>query len=497
MTATARAVVVVTDPSDWPGSFALPSDVRVVSAKEYLTEPTWAERRGVRIINLCRSFRYQRSGYYVSMLALARGHRPMPTLEAIQDVKSKTVVRLIGDELAEVMDEALADVASGELVLHLYFGVDMLGRHPTLCRALFARAPLPLLRAVLRRSDRDQRWSLASLGPLPLEQVPVEHGASLEQALEAFLKRRQTVVRSDVSRYDLAILVDPRESHPPSDAGALAAFAAAGQAEGFAVEFVGKEDYSRVAEFDAFFIRETTAVNHRTFRFAQRASKEGLEVIDDPQSILRCTNKVFLAEALVQRGIRAPRTVIAHRGNLAQVHEAVGFPCVLKQPDSSFSQGVVKVSDEAEFERATRDLLRRSELVVAQAFMPTDFDWRIGLLGGEPLYACKYFMARRHWQIIKRDDASGEIEDGAVEAVALGDVPSAVLTAATRAGAIMGRSLYGVDLKETPEGVFVIEVNDNPSIDAGYEDALLGATLYQAVMREFRRRLDRRHQGST
>ena len=48
-------------------------------------------------------------------------------------------------------------------------------------------------------------------------------------------------------------------------------------------------------------------------------------------------------------------------------------------------------------------LLADSDLVIAQEFLPTAFDWRIGVLDGQALYACKYFMAKGHWQIVKRD----------------------------------------------------------------------------------------------
>jgi hypothetical protein len=37
-----------------------------------------------------------------------------------------------------------------------------------------------------------------------------------------------------------------------------------------------------------------------------------------------------------------------------------------------------------------------------------------------------------------------------------------------------------------------MEVNDNPSIESGVEDVVLGQELYRAVMREFLRRLDAR-----
>ncbi|MCA9707619.1 MAG: RimK family alpha-L-glutamate ligase [Myxococcales bacterium] len=216
-------------------------------------------------------------------------------------------------------------------------------------------------------------------------------------------------------------------------------------------------------------------------------------VIDDPESILRCTNKVYLAEALGRHGVPAPRTMVVHRGNMGQVAATLGLPCVLKQPDSSFSQGVVKASDEAELREQLLRLLRRSDLVVAQAFMPTAFDWRVGVLAHRPLYACRYHMAQRHWQIIHRQ--GGRImNEGESDGVPLHEVPPAVLETAVRAADLMGDGLYGVDLKEVDGRPYVIEVNDNPSIDAGYEDLVLGEGLYRAIMADFRRRLDeRRH----
>ena len=57
-------------------------------------------------------------------------------------------------------------------------------------------------------------------------------------------------------------------------------------------------------------------------------------------------------------------------------------------------------------------LLADSELVLAQEFLYTPFDWRIGVLAGEPLYACKYFMARKHWQIY--DHSGNKTREGDV-----------------------------------------------------------------------------------
>ena len=63
---------------------------------------------------------------------------------------------------------------------------------------------------------------------------------------------------------------------------------------------------------------------------------------------------------------------------------------------------------------------------------------------------------------------------------------------AVKAANLVGDGLYGVDLKQTDKGLFIIEVNDNPNIDAGVEDVCLGDNLFSMIMEEFVRRLDAR-----
>ncbi len=157
---------------------------------------------------------------------------------------------------------------------------------------------------------------------------------------------------------------------------------------------------------------------------------------------------------------------------------------MLKIPDGSFSRGIVKVDSPQAFERAARDLLKKSEIILVQEFMPSDYDWRIGVLNGEPLFACKYFMAKGHWQIYKHPEGSdkGPVRDGDHVSLPVSDVPADVLEMAIKAARLIGTGLYGVDLKQTEKGVYVMEVNDNPNIDAGTEDELLGDELYRRVL---------------
>jgi len=66
-------LIVVDNPRDWP--LDLPG-VGLVAARAYLTDPAYGEGRSVKVFNLCKSYRYQSLGYYVSLLAEARGQPP-------------------------------------------------------------------------------------------------------------------------------------------------------------------------------------------------------------------------------------------------------------------------------------------------------------------------------------------------------------------------------------------------------------------------------------
>lgn len=488
-----RKLVVVNDPKDW----SFPQEgVELVSARKYLTHPSYSALEKVRVVNLCRSFGYQKLGYYVSLLADVRGHRPMPSIETIQNIKDRAIAAIAGAELQDIVEESLQRVQGPEFVLSVYFGRNMAQRHERLASALFRMFPSPYLQASFVRNEKSGRWRLEGLKALAIDDIPHNHVAFAQEATTDFLQKTYVRPQRRAQRpYDLAILHDPDLPEPPSNKRALQRFAKAGEEIGFNVEFIRQEDYSRLGEFDALLIRETTSVNHHTFRFACRAEALGMVVIDDPTSILRCSNKVFLAEMAEQNDILVPETMIVHRGNVGELAVRLGLPCVLKQPDSSFSAGVRKVTTPEELEVAVEAMLDRSDLVIAQAYVPTDFDWRIGVLDGQPLFACRYFMANGHWQILKRDHVGKKSDVGRAETVPIEMAPTRVVKTALKAANCIGKGLYGVDLKEVGGKVYMIEVNDNPNVDAGFEDAVLGEELYLRVMRTMFSRVTARHRG--
>ena len=487
-------LVVVNNARDWP--LFIP-DVTVVEARDYLTDPQYTELKGAKIFNLCRSFRYQSIGYYVSLLAAARGHKPMPSVSTIQDLKTQAIIHVASDELNDLIQSSLAPIQSHEFTLSIYFGRNLARRHDPLAQHVFKLFQAPLLRAFFTLDEKTNRWELHNINPISAAEIPPEHHPFVvDVASEYFRGRRHSVRRRPASRFDLAILCNASEENAPSDPRAIQKFVRAAETLGMSTEMIDKDDYGSLTQFDALFIRETTSVNHHTYRFARRAAAEGLVVVDDPESILRCTNKVFLAESLEHHRIATPRTVIVHWDNVESVTRQLGLPCILKQPDSSFSQGVVKVDTEVDYMNAVERLLSKSELIIAQEFLPTDFDWRVGLFDRHPLYVCRYYMARAHWQIIKRD-SEGKMTEGRSDTLPVEHAPDAVIRTALRAANLIGDGLYGVDLKQVGDKIYVIEVNDNPSIDHNVEDKVLKDELYNRIMRVMLRRVEERKERGT
>lgn len=482
-----QILVVVNNPADWP--LSIPG-VQLVSAKTYLTNPEFSELRNVKVFNLCRRYQYQSTGWYVSLLASARGHRPIPSIPTIQDLKSQTIIRFVSDDLAELIQKTLTGNNSESFTLSIYFGRNVAKKYDRLASALFNMFHVPFIRAQFRKTE--EGWELSRIFPIPAGEIPTEHYPFVIQVAEDYFSgRRPSIPKKQIFRYDLGILYENKEADTPSNEKAIQKFVDAAEDLGLSVELITKDDYARLAEFDALFIRETTSINHYTYRFSRRAAAEGLIVIDDPMSILRCTNKVYLAELMTRHEITIPETVIVHKDNVDIISQKIKYPIVLKKPDSAFSIGVIKCHDKHELSDAIDIFLEKSDLLVAQEFVPTEFDWRVGIMNKKVLFVCKYFMAKKHWQIIRRDK-KGNNHYGNFENIPVHLAPKDVISIALKAANLIGDGLYGVDLKQVGKKIYVIEVNDNPSIDFGVEDEVLGDELYERIIGNFIQRLDKR-----
>lgn len=468
-------LIIVEKPKRW--NLRL-EDVEVITPAQYITDERFQAVKNLKILNLCKSYQYQSEGYYVSLLAEARGHKVLPEVSTIQDLRFPSILRDDSLDFDTLIQSTFKNEPYDKVEFNIYFGSTQSEHLNKLALQLFQLVQAPLVRAMFSKKSK---WVLQSIRPLSLNEMPETDQHILESALEKYLLRKRDY-RPDKKKYDLAILVNPDESNPPSDNRALKRFYKASLEAGFNTEFITRNDIDQLIQYDALFIRETTNVNHHTFRFAKKAESLGLAVIDDPESISKCTNKVYLHELLNANKVLTPRSLVLTAENCDSVPQKMNFPFILKQPDGAFSKGVVKINNLEEFKKVRESMFEKSDLIIAQEFLPTPFDWRVGIIDGQVLFVCKYFMATKHWQIVNWSAKKEASRDGEVECVPVDQSPAGLLKTALKATSLIGKSLYGVDMKEVEGRFYVIEVNDNPNIDAGIEDKILKERLYDQIM---------------
>lgn len=465
------------------------SNTSIVTANEYITNTKYQTMKKARVYNLCQSYKYQGMGYYVSLLASARNHRVIPSVTTIVDFNNISLIKTISSELDDLIQKIFKGVEENKICIHIFFGQTHSKQYRALAHKLFMLFEAPLLKVCFVKSDK---WYISKVKPITLTKV-IEDGeySIFEQSMaEYFTKSRFVIPRLKNYKYDIAVLVNPDEKTPPSNAKALENLKKVAEKKNIYIEFITKKDVDRISEFDALFIRETTNVNDYTYNIARIAYAEGLAVIDDPWSILRCSNKIYLYERMLLNDIKMPFSKVLSK-KLFKIDEVedMDYPLVLKQPDGSFSKGVKKVNNKEELEAGINELFKTSELIISQEFMPSDYDWRVGVLDNKAIFACKYYMAKGHWQIYNWARTDEDVE-GEFAKIPIDEVPENVLHVAIKSASLMGDGLYGVDLKEINGEVFLIEVNDNPNIDYGVEDSVLKDELYEIILDSFVNRIE-------
>ncbi|MEM5565250.1 RimK family protein [Psychroserpens sp. AS72] len=477
--------IVVDQPQKW--NFLI-ENITVISSQEYLTNPKFSQLKKARIFNLCKDYSYQSKGYYVSLLAEAREHLPIPTVKNIVDLRALKLVRIVSDEFDDVIQQSLKNIKSREFTLSIYFGQNVAQKYKELSSLFYKHFQVPFLRV---KFSYNTKWTVQSIRAISESEIPQEHFETVQIfANQYFGKKRYDIPKQVNYDFDLAILVNPNDPAPPSNPKGLKKFLEIAEKMNIYAEIIEPKDLSRLSSFDALFIRQSTEVNNETYAFARKAQQEGIAIVDYPDAILKCCNKVFMAEALNNANIATPKTVIIHKDNKHDVLKQVGLPCVLKAPDSTFSFGVKKAKTEKEYDQLVTEMLKESDLIIAQEFCPSDYDWRIGIIDNQPFFACKYYMAKGHWQIYNWKAKKKNDQDGDADCLPLEEVPKVVLDMAIKSAKLIGKGLFGIDIKVVNDQPMVIEINDNPNIDFGVEDGYYGDKVYTTILSALKSRLE-------
>src|SRR5262245_29906229 len=236
-------LIVVEKPELWP--WEVPQ-ARMVSARDYLTDPEFIEMKRAKVFNLCRSYGYQSIGYYVSLLAEARGHKPMPSVTTVQDLKQSSLFRIVSEDIEDLVQKGLAPIRNDTFELSIYFGRNMAQRYDRICQALFNHFPARMLRAGFVNADE---WRLNSLRPIALNEIPESHREFVIQQAKSFFERPRISSARAKYRYEVAILAGSEDvSARPSDDKAVRRFVRAAEKIGMDATIINREDYGRIAE---------------------------------------------------------------------------------------------------------------------------------------------------------------------------------------------------------------------------------------------------------
>lgn len=281
----------------------------------------------------------------------------------------------------------------------------------------------------------------------------------------------------------LAIFTERTTIRSSVELTALSNFRLAAFEAGHQLDFLFRNELDFLTRYDGVFIRALTDPRNAAYVVARRAEMAGMRVLDHAASIRICCDKVNMYARLLQHDVPMPDTRFVDARDVSvataeRLFDTLGVPLVLKAPNSSFSAYVDKVASADAFVRVANRFLRRADRLVVQQYLPSEFDWRVLTLDGEVIAVVKYVFAQDRWKLMDRS-AGGDW--ARVQAIRHEEAAPALKQVALDAANAVGRSLYGIDIKEIGGRYYVIEVNDNPTIAAGDEDQA-DADIYARIV---------------
>ena len=144
-------LIVVEKPESWKFSLV---DVEVVSPDKYLSEESYQSVKRLKVINLCKSYNYQSEGYYVSLLAEARGHKVLPGVSTIQDFRFPSILREDSLDFDELIQSTFKNDPYDRVEFSIYFGSTQAEHLNKLALQLFQMVQAPSLRASFSKKTK-------------------------------------------------------------------------------------------------------------------------------------------------------------------------------------------------------------------------------------------------------------------------------------------------------------------------------------------------------
>src|SRR6187402_431111 len=159
-------LIVVEKPENW--KFNL-EDAEVISAEAYISDEAYQSEKGIKLINLGKSYQYQSEGYYVSLLAEARGHKVLPGVSTIQDLRFPSIIRDDSLDFDELIQSTFKNETTDKIEFNVYFGLTKAENRNKLALQLFQLVQAPSIKVIFSKKTK---WALQSTRPISLNEVP-------------------------------------------------------------------------------------------------------------------------------------------------------------------------------------------------------------------------------------------------------------------------------------------------------------------------------------
>lgn len=188
------------------------------------------------------------------------------------------------------------------------------------------------------------------------------------------------------------------------------------------------------------------------------AAALGVPAVNDPRAIELVRNKIGMQAVLAHHDIPLPRTWFAGDPAIFGQLPPDRFPLVVKPYDGDGARGLALLNEPSDVKLLAPIAGRRS-LYLAQEYLPTD-GWDLKLYG----IGSKVWAVRKPSPVNLSTPGPAEVTPSAE--AELVEIDRELSDIALTCGRACQLELWGVDVAMTPDGPFVIEVNDFPTYSA-------------------------------
>jgi hypothetical protein len=189
-------------------------DCEVIDFDRYLSEFPKRDEGKMRVINLCATDRYLSKGYYCSLLAEARTHKVLPSVNTINDLIIESQEQSLQMKTI-TLPKALSDEVQDGSHCDVFFGSTKPASMALIAKFAFERFPAPFLSVSV---SKQANATLMTVGFGDWQSAENNDKTELAKALHDYmLKTWRRGSKRKQARWDMAILCNENEATPPSD----------------------------------------------------------------------------------------------------------------------------------------------------------------------------------------------------------------------------------------------------------------------------------------